>query len=88
MIRKGQAYGSAAGAKVGLASSPLHSRSVRGDELNCQSSNPIFGSTTKSQHIQTDSHGLADATAGAAGRLLKDANFVCVEAQLLDGFQG
>ena len=37
MIRKGQAYGSAPGAKVGL----LHRfifRSVRGDELNCRSS--------------------------------------------------
>ena len=51
MIRKGQAYGSAAGAKVGLVA-PLHSRSVRGDELNFRSSTPIFGSTTKSQHIR------------------------------------
>ena len=32
--------------------SPLHSRSVRGDELNFQSSTPIFGSTTKLQHIR------------------------------------
>jgi hypothetical protein len=46
MIRKGHAYGSAAGDKVGLFDA--HSRSVRGGELNLQSSTPIFGSTTKS----------------------------------------
>jgi transposase, IS6 family len=50
MIRLGQAYGS--GGCEGRSSSPLHSRSVRGDELNSQSSTPIFGSTTKSQHIR------------------------------------
>jgi hypothetical protein len=30
---------------------PLHSRSVRCDELNFQLSTPTFGSTTKLQHI-------------------------------------
>ena len=33
------------------STAPLHSRSVRGDELKCQSSTPTFGSTTKLQHI-------------------------------------
>jgi hypothetical protein len=37
----------------GWSSSPLHSRFVRGDELNFKSSTPIFGSTTKSQHIRS-----------------------------------
>ena len=50
MIRKGQAYGSAAGAKVGLVHRFI--LGLRGDELNSQSSTPIFGSTTKSQHIR------------------------------------
>src|SRR5580693_2888130 len=52
MIRKGQAYGSAAGAKVGLVHRFI--LGLRGDELNSQSSTPIFGSTTKSQHILCD----------------------------------
>ena len=34
------------------STAPLHSRSVRGDELKCRSSTPTFGSTTKLQHIQ------------------------------------
>jgi uncharacterized protein (TIGR02271 family) len=38
----------------GRSSSPLHSRSVRGGELNCRSSTPTFGSTTKLQHIPPD----------------------------------
>jgi transposase, IS6 family len=42
MIRKGQAYGSARGAERSTA--PLHSRSVRGYELNYRSSTPTFGS--------------------------------------------
>ena len=35
----------------GRSIAPLHSRSVRGGELNCRSSTPTFGSTTKLQHI-------------------------------------
>ena len=35
----------------GRSTAPLHSRSVRGGELNCRSSTPTFGSTTKLQHI-------------------------------------
>ena len=37
-----------------LSSSSLHSRSVRGDELIFRSSTPIFGSTTKLQHIRLE----------------------------------
>jgi hypothetical protein len=37
----------------GRSTAPLHSRSVRCDELNFRSSTPTFGSTTKLQHIQT-----------------------------------
>src|SRR6266404_3307857 len=33
------------------STAPLHSRSVRGDELKCRSSTPTFGSITKLQHI-------------------------------------
>jgi transposase, IS6 family len=51
MIRKRQAYGSAAGAKVGLLP-PLHSRSVRWGELNSRSSTQIFASTTNLQHYR------------------------------------
>jgi hypothetical protein len=40
----------------GRSSSPLHSRSVRGDELNSQSSTSIFGATKKSQHIHHVAH--------------------------------
>jgi tetratricopeptide (TPR) repeat protein len=36
----------------GRSTAPLHSRSVRGDELNYRSSTPTFGSTTKLQHIK------------------------------------
>ena len=35
------------------STAPLHSRSVRGDELKCRSSTPTFGPTTKFQHIPT-----------------------------------
>ena len=35
----------------GRSTAPLHSRSVRCDELNFRSSTPTFGSTTKLQHI-------------------------------------
>jgi hypothetical protein len=35
----------------GRSTAPLHSRAVRGDELNYRSSTPTFGSTTKLQHI-------------------------------------
>jgi transposase, IS6 family len=35
----------------GRSTAPLHSRSVRCDELNYRSSTPTFGSTTKLQHI-------------------------------------
>jgi IS6 family transposase len=35
----------------GRSTAPPHSRAVRGDELNCRSSTPTFGSTTKLQHI-------------------------------------
>jgi hypothetical protein len=33
------------------STAPLHSRSVRRDELKCRSSTSTFGSTTKLQHI-------------------------------------
>jgi hypothetical protein len=36
----------------GRSTAPLHSRAVRGDELNGRSSTPTFGSTTKLQHIR------------------------------------
>ena len=38
------------------STAPLHSRSVRGDELKCRSSTPAFGSTTKLQHIPSKNH--------------------------------
>jgi hypothetical protein len=37
---------------MGRSPAPLHSRSVRCEELNFQSSTPTFGSTAKLQHIQ------------------------------------
>jgi hypothetical protein len=37
------------------STAPLHFRSVRGDELTFRSSTPIFGSTTKLQHIRIQS---------------------------------
>ena len=49
MIRKGQACVQC------RSTAPLHSRSVRGDELKCRSSTPTFGSTTKLQHIRSES---------------------------------
>ena len=42
------------------STAPLHSRSVRGDELKCRSSTPTFGSTTKLQHIRLGSLHLAE----------------------------
>ena len=51
MNRKGQAYGSAAGAKVGL----LHRFILglfAGVQLNCRSSTQIFASTTNLQHCR------------------------------------
>ena len=51
MIRKGQACWSAAGCE-GRSTAPLHSRSVRCDELSFRSSTQTFSSTTKLQHIQ------------------------------------
>ena len=44
------------------STAPLHSRSIRGEELKCRSSTPTFGSTTKLQHIL-----LALIGAGMAG---------------------
>jgi len=38
----------------GWSTAPLHSRSVRRDELNFRSSTPSFGSTTKLQHIRME----------------------------------
>ena len=38
------------------STAPLHSRSVRGDELKCRSSTPTFGSITKLQHIPLARH--------------------------------
>jgi hypothetical protein len=37
----------------GRSTAPLHSRSVRYDELNLRLSTPTFSSTTKLQHIQS-----------------------------------
>jgi hypothetical protein len=50
MIRKGQAYGSAAGAKVGLVHRFILGCSRRRTKFPIIS--PIFGSTTKLQHIR------------------------------------
>ena len=38
----------------GRSTAPLHSRSVRGGELNCRSSTPTFDSTTNLQHIRIE----------------------------------
>src|SRR5271165_6332350 len=38
----------------GRSAAPLHSRSVRGDELNLQSPRPTFASTTNLQHFHYD----------------------------------
>jgi hypothetical protein len=46
MIRKGRECGGC----EGRSTAPLHSRSVRGVELNCRSSTQIFASTTNLQH--------------------------------------
>ena len=40
----------------GRSTTPLHSRSVRGFELNCRSSAQIFASPTNLQHCRTKSH--------------------------------
>jgi hypothetical protein len=50
----------------GRSTAPLHSRSVRGDELNYRSSTQAFGSTTKLQHIPFVycEHSAASAHAG------------------------
>ena len=43
------------------STAPLHSRSVRGDELKCRSSTPTFGSITKLQHSFQTTHGYIEA---------------------------
>ncbi len=53
MIRKRPSVLECGGCE-GRSTAPLHSRSVRSDELNFRSSTPSFGSTTKLQHIQFD----------------------------------
>src|ERR1700730_12200500 len=40
------------GGSEGRSTSPLHSRSLRGYELNYRSSTPTFGSTTNLQHFR------------------------------------
>ena len=50
MIRKGPGVRECGGCE-GRSTAPLHSRSVRYDELNLRLSTPTFSSTTKLQHI-------------------------------------
>jgi hypothetical protein len=68
MIRKGQAYGSVAGAKV-RSTAPLHSRSVRGDDLNFRSSAPTQHGLANAAHtVHSYGRGLARyAHVGTAG---------------------
>ena len=55
----------------GRSTAPLHSRSVRCDELNFRSSTPTFSSTTKLQHIRSRGDLLVLTVWGCDGRRTK-----------------